>query len=68
MTKYVHLQLAVYGWGPSDNAITYYGVEATMDVYGFNLEHGQQTGGFISIYNKDEASAINNVIAGWNVS
>uniref|UniRef100_A0A0E0BT35 Neprosin PEP catalytic domain-containing protein n=1 Tax=Oryza glumipatula TaxID=40148 RepID=A0A0E0BT35_9ORYZ len=61
------LYLAVYGSGPSDNAITYYGVEATMDVYGFNLEHGQQTGGFISIYNKDEASAINNVIAGWNI-
>uniref|UniRef100_A0A0E0LHT4 Neprosin PEP catalytic domain-containing protein n=1 Tax=Oryza punctata TaxID=4537 RepID=A0A0E0LHT4_ORYPU len=58
---------AAYGLIPSDDAINYYGLEATMDVYGFNLEHGQQTGGFIWIYNTDEASVVNKVIAGWNV-
>uniref|UniRef100_A0A0E0HXD4 Neprosin PEP catalytic domain-containing protein n=1 Tax=Oryza nivara TaxID=4536 RepID=A0A0E0HXD4_ORYNI len=58
---------AAYGSIPSDDAIKYYGLEATMDIYGFNLEHGQQTGGFIWIYNTDEASAVNKVIAGWNV-
>ncbi|KAF2910134.1 hypothetical protein DAI22_11g078300 [Oryza sativa Japonica Group] len=38
-------ELAVHGWIPPDDGATeYYVLEATMDVYGFNLEHGQQTG------------------------
>ncbi|KAF2910128.1 protein neprosin [Oryza sativa Japonica Group] len=60
--------LAVHGWIPPDDGATeYYGLEATMDVYGFNLEHGQQTGGFIWIYNSDETPAANVIHAGWNV-
>uniref|UniRef100_A0A0E0LHI9 Neprosin PEP catalytic domain-containing protein n=1 Tax=Oryza punctata TaxID=4537 RepID=A0A0E0LHI9_ORYPU len=62
-TKY----FSAHGWRHSDDAIEYYGLEATMDVYGFNLKHGQQTGGFIWIYSTDEESATNEVIAGWNV-
>ncbi|BAT13262.1 Os11g0222680 [Oryza sativa Japonica Group] len=61
-------ELAVHGWIPPDDGATeYYGLEATMDVYGFNLEHGQQTGGFIWIYNSDETPAANVIHAGWNV-
>lgn len=65
----IRWQLAVHGWIPPDDGSTeYYGLEATMDVYGFNLEHGQQTGGFIWIYNSDETPAANVIHAGWNVS
>ncbi|KAF0918268.1 hypothetical protein E2562_023350 [Oryza meyeriana var. granulata] len=37
--------MRVHGWDPTDDANEYYGLEATMDVYGFNLEDGQQTDG-----------------------
>uniref|UniRef100_A0A0D9WVN9 Neprosin PEP catalytic domain-containing protein n=1 Tax=Leersia perrieri TaxID=77586 RepID=A0A0D9WVN9_9ORYZ len=39
-----------------------------MDVYGFNLEYGQKTGGLIWIYNDDERKALNEIVAGWLVS
>uniref|UniRef100_A0A0D9UW23 Neprosin PEP catalytic domain-containing protein n=1 Tax=Leersia perrieri TaxID=77586 RepID=A0A0D9UW23_9ORYZ len=58
---------AVYGWSPENGATEFYGLEATMDVYGFNLEHGQETGGFIWIRNKDETQGSNYIGAGWNV-
>uniref|UniRef100_A0A0D9UW24 Neprosin PEP catalytic domain-containing protein n=1 Tax=Leersia perrieri TaxID=77586 RepID=A0A0D9UW24_9ORYZ len=38
-----------------------------MDVYGFNLEHGQETGGFIWIRSNDETQGSNYIGAGWNV-
>uniref|UniRef100_A0ACD5ZM69 Uncharacterized protein n=1 Tax=Avena sativa TaxID=4498 RepID=A0ACD5ZM69_AVESA len=53
--------------GGNDN---YCGAEATLDVYGFNLEHGQESAAAISILNRGDGqpSSLSAIQFGWEIN
>lgn len=57
-------------WTPRGGAENYYGIEATIDVYGFNLQPGQLSAAGIWILNKGDGkpSSASGFQVGWSVS
>jgi hypothetical protein len=66
----VFRQFAIHLWNPSIDGKKYLGLEATMDVYGYNLEPQQQSLAAIWIYiiGEREKSSITGFSVGWHVS
>ncbi|XP_044955093.1 uncharacterized protein LOC123405486 [Hordeum vulgare subsp. vulgare] len=56
-------------WIPGDDNNYYYGVEATLDVYGFNLQPGQLTEGGVWIASTGDGHPIpdNGIQIGWHI-
>uniref|UniRef100_A0ACD5ZH31 Uncharacterized protein n=1 Tax=Avena sativa TaxID=4498 RepID=A0ACD5ZH31_AVESA len=56
-------------WLPGTDNHDYYGAKATLDVYGFDLEHGQASGAAIWIINRGdgEPSSLNGIQFGWHI-
>uniref|UniRef100_A0A452Y320 Neprosin PEP catalytic domain-containing protein n=2 Tax=Aegilops tauschii subsp. strangulata TaxID=200361 RepID=A0A452Y320_AEGTS len=56
-------------WTPRGGAENYYGIEATIDVYGFNLQPGQLSAAGIWILNKGDGkpSSANGFQVGWSI-
>jgi hypothetical protein len=62
-------QFAVHSWNPNQEGKNYWGLEATMDVYGYNLEPQQQSMSSIWIYIIGGGkSKITGFSVGWHVS
>lgn len=63
------LQIATYFWSPA-NGNKFYGVEATLDVYGFPLGNDQVSQASIWILDRGDGqpSSLSGFQAGWNVS
>ena len=57
-------------WTPRGGAENYYGIEATIDVYGFNLQPCQLSASGIWIVNKGDGkpSSLSGIQFGWHVS
>uniref|UniRef100_A0ACD5TWQ7 Uncharacterized protein n=1 Tax=Avena sativa TaxID=4498 RepID=A0ACD5TWQ7_AVESA len=68
VTHYIH-HFAVQLWDRKLDGNNYYGLEVTMDVYGFYLEREQHSSAAIWIYDKDGGkSPVNGFILGWHVN
>lgn len=57
-------------WTPRGGADDYYGIEATLDVYGFNLQPGQLSAAGIWIINRGDGQqpSASGFQVGWSVS
>uniref|UniRef100_A0ACD5TXK1 Uncharacterized protein n=1 Tax=Avena sativa TaxID=4498 RepID=A0ACD5TXK1_AVESA len=56
-------------WLPGGGGVNYYGVEATLDVYNFDLEHGQASAAAIWIVNRGDGhpSSLCAIQFGWHI-
>ncbi|CAM0958005.1 unnamed protein product [Alopecurus aequalis] len=56
-------------WIPGRDKHAYYGAKVTLDVYGFDLEHGQASGAAIWIVNKGDGqlSSLSGIQFGWHI-
>jgi hypothetical protein len=63
-------QYSSHTWLPGGGGVSYYGLEATLDVYGFDLEHGQASAAAIWIVNRGDGqpSSLSAIQFGWHVS
>ncbi|TVU31091.1 hypothetical protein EJB05_22760 [Eragrostis curvula] len=59
-------QYATHTWNP-DFGGSYYGLEATSDVYGFGLRFTQQSGSEIGIYSIANGKVKSGILVGWHV-
>ncbi|XP_044955321.1 uncharacterized protein LOC123405853 [Hordeum vulgare subsp. vulgare] len=60
---------SVHTWYPEGGKDHYYGVEATIDVYTYDLHVGQSSGAMISIVNRGDGkpSSLSGIQFGWHI-
>ncbi|KAM0853021.1 hypothetical protein ACQ4PT_051369 [Festuca glaucescens] len=60
---------STHTWLPGGGDVYYYGLEATLDVYGFDLQHGQASAAAIWIVNRGDGhpSSLSAIQFGWHI-